>query len=77
MALDCGDASCTGIHDLGPLPNESREDWIARLKARFAANPVPGASLLSEPIVTPATRALLVDCERCGGPRWRGQWCWF
>lgn len=40
FVLDCDDSSCD-VCTLGPLPGEDRASWQARLKARFAAAPVP------------------------------------
>lgn len=65
FTLDCNDPACD-ICNLGPLPDEDRVDWLARLSAQFAANPLsdrplpPGA----EPITPVIPMAPCGVCER-------------
>lgn len=73
--LDCGCDIC----NLGPLPGERRADWLRRLTARFAAHPLPelkpGPQRQPVPIRAQPAADALVDCERCGEPRWVGRAC--
>lgn len=74
--LDCGSVHPHDVCTLGQLPNESRPEWLARLQARFEAFPLPGRQPdARRPLPRAEPLSLLVDCTRCGEPRWNGKAC--